>query len=64
MGRLKSDFSLGVVLTEPVASFLDGLVEGGELEVGQIFAEFVVAGRLLELSVGSGCVVDPLTLHF
>ena len=28
---LESDFSFGVVFTEPIASFLDGLVEWGEL---------------------------------
>lgn len=49
-----------VVLGEPVASLLDGFVEGGELEVGQVLSELVVASGLFELAIGAGGVVDPL----
>ena len=58
--RLKSNV-LWVVLGEPVASLLDGFIEGGELEVGQVLSKLVVASSLLELAIGSSSVVDPLT---
>jgi len=56
---LKSNI-VWVVLGEPVASLLDGLVEWSEFEVGQVLSKFVVASGLFELAIRSGSVVDPL----
>jgi len=56
-------YILRVVFTEPVASFLDSFIKGGEFEVWKIFSDFVVAGGLFVLSVRSGCVVDPFALE-
>lgn len=50
-----------ISFAEPVAGLLDGLVEGSELEVRKVLAEFVVASGLLELTVRSGSVEDPLS---
>ena len=50
-----------ISFAEPVAGLLDGLVEGGELEVREILAQFVVASSLFELTVRSGGVEDPLS---
>lgn len=53
--------STGVVGAEPGAGLLHSLSEGRELEVGEVVPELGVAGCLLELPIGLGCVEDELS---
>ena len=49
-----------VVLEEPLDGDVHRLVEGGELEVGEVLPELLVVGRLLELPVRLGGVEGDL----
>lgn len=53
-----------VVRHEPIDTLLDALLHGDELVVRTVLAEFLVAGRLLELPIGLGGVKDDFSLEF
>lgn len=45
-----------IVINEPVDGFLNGILEGCELEVGQVLFELCIARSLLVLSVSQSGV--------